>query len=141
MAADVRLHTRQGYPSFGAAEQKELALHAFLQALTPERLRQHVILATPRSLDEALKEAESAEDVLCLAPGQTARPREVDCYEEEEVRWARSPPQQRRQRPPPVRHGCCYRCDEPGHLACVCPAPAPKPQSPWPSGSNTGTAL
>ncbi|KAJ8384860.1 hypothetical protein AAFF_G00197700 [Aldrovandia affinis] len=82
----------------GAAEQQELALHALLQALTPEQLRQHVILATPRSLDEALKEAERAVDVLCLAPGQTARVREADCFEEEEE--VRSPPQQRRQRPP-----------------------------------------
>ncbi|KAJ8416186.1 hypothetical protein AAFF_G00382080 [Aldrovandia affinis] len=72
VAADVQFHTGQGYQSFGAAEQEELALHAFLQALTPERLHQHVIMATPRSLDEALKEAERAEDVLCLAPSQTA---------------------------------------------------------------------
>ncbi|KAJ8412373.1 hypothetical protein AAFF_G00127090 [Aldrovandia affinis] len=101
VAADVRFHTGQGYPSFGAAEQEELALHAFLQALSLERLRQHVILATPHSLDEALKEVARVEDLLCLAPGQTARVRDADCYEEEEeVRWACSPPQQRRQRPP-----------------------------------------
>ncbi|KAJ8404005.1 hypothetical protein AAFF_G00343550 [Aldrovandia affinis] len=105
-------------------------------ALTPEQLCQHVILATPRSLEEALKEAERAEEVLCPAPGQTTHPsvREADCYEE--VRWARSPPQQRRQRPPPEQHGRCYRCDEPGHLARDCPAPALKHQPPRPSGND-----
>ncbi|KAJ8402868.1 hypothetical protein AAFF_G00361820 [Aldrovandia affinis] len=35
VAADVRFHTGQGYPSFGTAEREELALHTFLQALTP----------------------------------------------------------------------------------------------------------
>ncbi|KAJ8390597.1 hypothetical protein AAFF_G00102030 [Aldrovandia affinis] len=43
-----------------------------MAALIPERLRQHTTLATPRSLEEALKEAERAEDVLC--PVQARQP-------------------------------------------------------------------
>ncbi|KAG5833838.1 hypothetical protein ANANG_G00280140 [Anguilla anguilla] len=70
VAADVRLHIRQGYPSLDSAGQDELALYAFLQTLSSERLRQHIILTMPCSLDDA----ERAEDVLCLAPGQTTQP-------------------------------------------------------------------
>ncbi|KAL2087245.1 hypothetical protein ACEWY4_018304 [Coilia grayii] len=64
LAADVRYYARQGYPQLDAAAQEELALHAFLQALTPEKLRQHVGLSAPMSTLEALAEAERAEAVL-----------------------------------------------------------------------------
>ncbi|KAJ8416854.1 hypothetical protein AAFF_G00327320 [Aldrovandia affinis] len=74
-------------------------------------------------------------DILCLAPGQRARPRvrEADCYEEEEeVRWARSPPQQRQQRPPPVRRGRCYRCDKPStSTSTEASIPTASPPSPY----------
>jgi len=32
----------------------------------------------------------------------------------------------------------CYRCDEPGHLACNCPAPAPKARATQPGGNDNG---
>ncbi|XP_064179522.1 uncharacterized protein LOC135248629 [Anguilla rostrata] len=66
VAADVA--TRRGYPQFGAAEQEELALHTFLRTLTAERLRQHVRLTTPRSLNGALLEAERTENILVEQP-------------------------------------------------------------------------
>lgn len=47
LAADVRFYVRRGYPQCAAAGQEELALHAFLQALLPEKLRQHVHLSAP----------------------------------------------------------------------------------------------
>lgn len=50
-AADVRLYARQGYPTFPGAAREELGLHVFLRGLTPERLRQHVRLSSPRDLD------------------------------------------------------------------------------------------
>ncbi|KAG2470444.1 PO210 protein, partial [Polypterus senegalus] len=53
-AADISLYTRKGYPTFSTAAREELSLHAFLRGLTPERLRQHVCLSSPRDLSEAL---------------------------------------------------------------------------------------
>lgn len=47
--ADVQLYTQRGYLQFAAAAQEELAPHAFLQGLTPERLCQHVCLSMPQS--------------------------------------------------------------------------------------------
>ncbi|KAJ8369429.1 hypothetical protein SKAU_G00094570 [Synaphobranchus kaupii] len=38
VAADVQRYAREAYPEFDAAAQEKLALHAFLRALTPERL-------------------------------------------------------------------------------------------------------
>ncbi|KAG1946509.1 thy-1 membrane glycoprotein [Pimephales promelas] len=67
-AADIRVYTRKGYPTFQAAAREELSLHAFLRGLTPERLRQHVRLLSPRNLSEALREAERAEEVLQARP-------------------------------------------------------------------------
>ncbi|KAK2922219.1 hypothetical protein Q8A73_001704 [Channa argus] len=63
-AADVQLYTQRGYPTFPVAAREELSLHSFLRGLAPERLCQHVRLSTPRSLEEALIEAERAEEVL-----------------------------------------------------------------------------
>ncbi|KAK2918386.1 hypothetical protein Q8A73_002757 [Channa argus] len=71
--ADVQLFTQRGYPTFPVAAREELSLHSFLRGLAPERLRQHVRLSTPRSLEEALREAECAEEVLGAgsAPGRS----------------------------------------------------------------------
>ncbi|KAJ8340597.1 hypothetical protein SKAU_G00352300 [Synaphobranchus kaupii] len=38
VAADVQRYAHEAYPEFDAAAQEKLALHAFLRALTPERL-------------------------------------------------------------------------------------------------------
>lgn len=54
VAVDLRQHTHLGYPNFRSSGQDEGTLHAFLQSLTPQRLRHHVILMMPGSLDEAL---------------------------------------------------------------------------------------
>lgn len=136
-AADVQLYAQQGYPGFDAAAQEELALHAFIRGLTPERVRQHVRLASPLSLTEALREAERAEVVFSPRPMQTRmqppRPlvRMADYEHTEEVYQASSyqvqpqgghPRPRQRNRPA----DCCYRCGEPGHIARNCPAPAPK---------------
>jgi len=59
LAADVWLHTHSGYPWFSPADQEDLALYAFLRAQSPEHLLQHVRLAAPRSLDDALQKAEA----------------------------------------------------------------------------------
>ncbi|CAI5637006.1 unnamed protein product [Oreochromis niloticus] len=73
-AADVLLYARRGYPEFPAAAREELSLHAFLRGLFPERLRQHVCLAMPQTLREALLEAERAELVLTSPPNQQVPP-------------------------------------------------------------------
>ncbi|KAJ8351980.1 hypothetical protein SKAU_G00234560 [Synaphobranchus kaupii] len=52
VAADVQRYAREAYPEFDAAAQEKLALHAFLRALTPERLRDHVSLAHQRGFDQ-----------------------------------------------------------------------------------------
>jgi len=62
--ADVWLHTRCGYSQFTPADQEDRALYSFLCALSPEDLWQHVRLAAPRSLDNALQEAERAEAIF-----------------------------------------------------------------------------
>ncbi|XP_042073272.1 uncharacterized protein LOC121813519 [Haplochromis burtoni] len=73
-AADVLLYARRGYPEFPAAAREELSLHAFLRGLFPERLRQHVRLAMPQTLREALLEAERAKPVLTSRPNQQVPP-------------------------------------------------------------------
>ncbi|CAL9692670.1 unnamed protein product [Knipowitschia caucasica] len=142
-AANIQFHTQRGYPQFPVAARDELALHAFLQGLTPERLRQYVRLARPRCLNEALQEAERAEIVLSTRPNlgratnMLQRVRHVD-YEEvgvEEVYQLRTPAPRGRRRTATDR---CFRCDEPGHLARNCPAPSPKAREPQPTGNDRG---
>lgn len=153
-AADVQLHARRGYPQFNTAAQEDLALHAFLRGLTPERLRQHVRLAMPKTLREATCEAERAEAVLSTQStprrGSSLQPQvRMANYDEvteeaEEVyqvqpstrqsqRWPLSP-----RRRPPHQTDRCYRCDEPGHIARNCPAPAPKTRTTQPAGNDNG---
>ena len=152
LAADVQLYAQRGYPHFDAAAQEELALHAFLRGLSPERLRQHVRLVTPQSLTEALREAERAEVVLSTtrpvqqrasAPRPLVRMADYEEGEEaEEVRQAMPPQSQFRGGTPrskkvPRSTQRCYRCDEPGHIARDCPAPAPKAKA---TGNDYGVA-
>ncbi|KAJ8333136.1 hypothetical protein SKAU_G00420320 [Synaphobranchus kaupii] len=68
VAADLQRYAREAYPDFDAAAQEKLALHAFLRALTPERLREHVSLAQPGSISEALSKTTRAEDTLAIRP-------------------------------------------------------------------------
>ncbi|KAJ8346916.1 hypothetical protein SKAU_G00283170 [Synaphobranchus kaupii] len=123
VAADVQRYAREAYPEFDAAVQEKLALHAFLRALTPERLRVHVSLAQPGSISEALVKTTRAEDTLAIRPTPQPTRQHVKVADGEEVRWTRTPLQR-----PAGRQGRCYRCDEPGHIARDCPAPAPKPR-------------
>lgn len=134
-AADVQLYAHRGYPQFQASAREELALHAFLRGLAPEGLRQHVRLAMPQSLDEALREAERAEAVFSttspIPKASTPRPQvrltacgedevetEESCHAQQTQQWT---PSLRRRRP-----RACDRCGEPGHFARDCPAPTPK---------------
>ncbi|KAJ8346508.1 hypothetical protein SKAU_G00279090 [Synaphobranchus kaupii] len=119
VAADVQRYAREAYPEFDAAAQEKLALHAFLRALTPERLRDHVSLAQPGSISEALIKTTRAEDTLAIRPTPQPTRQHVRVADGEEVRWTRTPLQR-----PAGRQGPCYRCDEPGHIARDCPAPA-----------------
>ncbi|KAJ8333601.1 hypothetical protein SKAU_G00416090 [Synaphobranchus kaupii] len=135
VAADVQRYAREAYPEFDAAAQEKLALHAVLRALTPERLRDHVSLAQPGSISEALSKTTRAEDTLAIRPTPQPTRQHVRVADGEEVRWTRTPLQR-----PARRQGRCYQCDEPGHITRDCPAPAPKPRKPPPSGNEAGTA-
>ncbi|KAJ8356790.1 hypothetical protein SKAU_G00195840 [Synaphobranchus kaupii] len=101
----------------------------------PERLRDHVSLAQPGSISEALIKTTRAEDTLAIQPTPQPTRQHVRVADGEEVCWTRTPLQR-----PAGRQGRCYRCDEPGHIARDCPAPAPKPRKPPPSGNEAGTA-
>ncbi|TRY65833.1 hypothetical protein DNTS_018008 [Danionella cerebrum] len=72
-AAEVCSCVRRGFPTFPAEIREELALHAFVRGLAPERLRQHVRLAAPTTLQRALQLAEGAEEVFRASP-TTPRP-------------------------------------------------------------------
>ncbi|KAM9461447.1 uncharacterized protein Hap1MRO34_017680 [Clarias gariepinus] len=71
-AMDLRSLARQGYPDFGHGQQEELARRAFLRGVRPYRLREHLRLAAPASLSEALREAERAEPILGEHRGERA---------------------------------------------------------------------
>ncbi len=145
-AADIRVYARRGYPTFPAAAKKELSLHAFLRGLTPERLRQHVRLLSPRDLSEALREAERAEEVLQAGPMTGRSPlqrqltraaeREVDGVQPEEEEVSRVQPAVTPRRR--SRLDRCFRCGEPGHFARDCPAPRPRPRAMSPPGNDLG---
>uniref|UniRef100_W5N3Y7 SCAN box domain-containing protein n=1 Tax=Lepisosteus oculatus TaxID=7918 RepID=W5N3Y7_LEPOC len=64
VAADVMFLARRGYPTFPREAQREMALQAFLKALSPEELLRHVQLAAPTSLEQALALATRAEAVF-----------------------------------------------------------------------------
>ncbi|KAJ8364253.1 hypothetical protein SKAU_G00130840 [Synaphobranchus kaupii] len=132
VAADVQRYACEAYPEFDAAAQEKLVLHAFLRALTPERLRDNVSLAQPGSISEALIKTTRAEDTLAIRPTPQPTRQHVRVADGEEVHWTRTPLQR-----PAGRQG---RCDEPGHIARDCPAPAPKPRKPPLSGNEAGTA-
>ncbi|KAK2919619.1 hypothetical protein Q8A73_001823 [Channa argus] len=144
-AADVQLYTQRGYPTFPVASREELSLHSFLRGLAPERLCQHVRLSTPRSLEEALREAERAEEVLGAgsAPGRSpswhrpvrAASREAagECLEGEVT--SRAQPAVTRRRP---RDDRCHRCGEPGHFARDCLAASPRPRAESLTGNGYG---
>ncbi|KAJ8381149.1 hypothetical protein SKAU_G00019270 [Synaphobranchus kaupii] len=136
VAADVQRYAHEAYPEFDAAAQEKLALPAFLRALMPERLRDHVSLAQPGSISEALIKTTQAEDTLAIRPTPQPTRQHVRVADGEEVRWTRTPLQR-----PARRQGRCYRCDEPGHIARDCPAPAPKPRKPPPSGNEVHTPV
>ncbi|KAJ8380732.1 hypothetical protein SKAU_G00015100 [Synaphobranchus kaupii] len=111
VAVDVQRYAREAYPEFDAAAQEKLALHAFLRALRPERLRDHVSLAQPGSISEALIKTTRAEDTLAIWPTPQPTRQHIRVADGEEVRWTRTPLQR-----PAGRQGRCYRCDEPGRL-------------------------
>ncbi len=144
--ADIRVYARRGYPTFPAAAREELSLHAFLRGLTPERLRQHVRLLSPRDLSEALREAERAEEVLQAGPMTGRSPlqrqltraaeREVDGVQPEEEEVSRVQPAVTPRRR--SRLDRCFRCGEPGHFARDCPAPSPRPRAMSPPGNDLG---
>ncbi|KAM9460739.1 uncharacterized protein Hap1MRO34_017195 isoform 2-T2 [Clarias gariepinus] len=71
-AMDLRSLARRGYPEFGPVQQEELARRAFLRGIRPSRLREHIRLAAPSSLSEALREAEHAEPILAEHRGERA---------------------------------------------------------------------
>ncbi|KAK2917592.1 hypothetical protein Q8A73_004338 [Channa argus] len=144
-AADVQLYTQRGYPTFPVAAREELSLHSFLRGLAPERLRQHVRLSTPRSLEEALREAERAEEVLGAgsAPGRSpswhrpvrAASREAAGERLEGEVTSRAQPAVTRRQP---RDDRCHCCGEPGHFARDCLAASPRPRAEPMTGNGYG---
>ncbi|KAK2885177.1 hypothetical protein Q8A73_021651 [Channa argus] len=139
------LYTQRSYPTFPVAAREELSLHSFLRGLAPERLRQHVRLSTPRSLEEALREAECAEEVLGVgsAPGRSpswhrpvrAASREAAGERLEGEVTSRAQPAVTRRRP---RDDRCHRCGEPGHFARDCLAARPRPRAEPLTGNGYG---
>lgn len=61
---DFHIHIRRGYPDFCGAVQEDLVLQAFIQALTPGQLCQHIQLQATAMFAVALKEAVSATEIL-----------------------------------------------------------------------------
>ncbi|KAJ8360624.1 hypothetical protein SKAU_G00171490 [Synaphobranchus kaupii] len=107
VAADVQRYAREVYPEFNAASaQEKLAFHAqkhaFLRVLTPEPLRDHVSLAQPGSISEALVKITRAEDILVIRPTPQPTRQHVTVADGEEVRWTRTPLQRPAGRPAPV---------------------------------------
>ncbi|CAL9695282.1 unnamed protein product [Knipowitschia caucasica] len=121
-AANIQFHTQRGYPQFPIAARDELALHAFLQALQ-EAERAEIVLSTRPNLGRATNMLQR----VC----------QVD-YEEvgvEDVYQVRTPAPRGRRR---TATDCCFRCDEPGHLARNCPVPSPKATEPQLTGNDRG---
>lgn len=116
LAVELSTLARQAYPQFPEEVQQELTLEAFINALTPVRLQQHVRLAAPSSLADAIREAERAEPIVCCPlPMSTIAPCRVADGEEEAVV----------QRVTQDQQIVCWRCRKRGHRARHCREPEP----------------
>ena len=102
----------------------------------PEKLRHHIILTTPHSLNEVLREGERVEDVMGeKAANQWKKPLlqvpELH-FREDEFQPARGPPRQSNH-----PEQCCNEKD---HITRECPAAAPKLRKTQQLGNEPETA-
>ncbi|KAF7654556.1 hypothetical protein LDENG_00068320 [Lucifuga dentata] len=72
-AADIRFYAQRSYPTFTPDAREELALCAFIQGLTSERLKEHLCITAPKIFSAALEEAERVEPVLTAKCSQRPR--------------------------------------------------------------------
>ncbi|KAF7643854.1 hypothetical protein LDENG_00232180 [Lucifuga dentata] len=81
-AAYIRFYAQRRYPTFTPDACEELALCAFIQGLTPERLKDHLRITAPKTFSAALEEAERVEPVLMAKCSQRPQICQVDIGEE-----------------------------------------------------------
>lgn len=128
-AAEIRYLARKGFTQFPEDVRLALATEAFITGLTPEALRQHVRLARPETLEEALERALAIEEVFSeshTAPISRAHPQVY------QAQLSSPPPQPTTTAARPRRSGpprfqpdgaqgqICWRCGQSGHRRRDC---------------------